>query len=1083
MPLQVPLDSLAGPVRVLAGPGTGKTRALVELYAALVRERRAPRSRILVLTFSTAAAAEIARRVDAELTDSYDRASISTFHSFCWRLLREHRPDADRLLISGFQEWAAMRRTLDEADPVRLGPFGPDRLRRSDAFAQDVLAFVALLKQNLEYPGTFALLAETAGSPRMRALAVIYAQYQARLERARLVDFRDLVAGAIELLTLQPGAASFDYVLVDEFQDVDPAQFRLLRMLAPPGARPRLVVFGDPDQSIYGFRGTVPRLLTEELESVYRPATVELDVSHRCPPAVLEAGERLLAATQPRRAPRHARAEQPAGPAIIVAREGNSVDEAFFVAREIRRLIIEDGRQPSDFAILLRSTATLSAPFEEALRALDVPHEVRGLGALARNQAVRFVLTYLRALGDPDDAEALERLLSSGLVGVDQRTVGRLRHHAVDEGRPFPKVLRRLMYLLADTDPARWPIPWGQRDSSPLGGEVPPPKAEGEGDVASPAPSREPDYLQYLKDEELDALHNALGAYHRLRTRVNTLPLAALAYAVLIETGMLRRLLALDLDPAERADSLADLRATAQGLAELEEVTERLTGAKPSLADLGPRLDSLVARAVDDAEAAPATRDAVQVLTVHQSKGLEFQVVFLAGFAHGVFPVAARPHPLLDAGDQAWLEKQLTGFQPSWPRDEVEQLSEEARLAYVGMTRARERLYLTFAVEYDDPAGPSPFLELAAPDADLRADTRAAGLASPEDALTRQEAEVVLAVNRQALTAPDEQRLAGLGVDLAFVCSPDSGAPFQPQGAPPVGVNPGHFSATALNDYLKCPRIYWYNHHPGLASPPRSVEMERGSFLHEVLEEFHRREGEWRPLPVEAQRHWLEEALQGHLEEYLAGVEGVLERKAEEQEVRRILENYVRFATSAQPIRRLGTRATELKFTLDLDGAEIHGKIDRINDTGDGTCEVVDYKTGRGHGADRTYDAYFGPELHDVQLTLYYLACREGVGPDGERIDLEPRWLSLWYPKDWVYSSMRQVLFAVGQPAPGVREWVQKPLQPADLERGRETVVTAIKRIREGDFRPTPRDVVGTCLSYFGCPHATICPRVGTPVE
>ncbi|HEY8643144.1 MAG TPA: UvrD-helicase domain-containing protein, partial [Candidatus Dormibacteraeota bacterium] len=340
--MQVPLDSLAGPVRVLAGPGTGKTRALVELYAALVREGRAPRSRILVLTFSTAAAAEIARRVDAELTDSYDRAWISTFHSFCWRLLREHRPDADRLLISKFQEWAAMRRTLDEADPARLGPFGPDRLRRSDAFAQDVLAFVALLKQNLEYPSTFALLAETAGSPRMRALAVIYAEYQARLQRARLVDFRDLVAGAIELLTLQPQAATFDYVLVDEFQDVDPAQFRLLRMLAPPAAHPKLVVFGDPDQSIYGFRGTVPRLLTEELESVYRPSTFELEVSHRCPPAILEAGERLLAATQPRRAARRARAEKPAGPAITVAREGNSVDEAFFVAREIRRLIVEE---------------------------------------------------------------------------------------------------------------------------------------------------------------------------------------------------------------------------------------------------------------------------------------------------------------------------------------------------------------------------------------------------------------------------------------------------------------------------------------------------------------------------------------------------------------------------------------------------------------------------------------------------------------------------------------------------------------------------------------------------------------------
>ncbi|MEP7106103.1 MAG: ATP-dependent helicase, partial [Chloroflexota bacterium] len=475
-------DSLTGAVRVLAGPGAGKTRALVDLYAALIREGRAPRSRILVLTFSTAAAAEIARRVDAELTDSYDRAWISTFHSFCWRLLREHRPDPDRLLVSGFQEWAAMRRTLEEADPARLGPFAPERLRRSDAFARDVLAFTALLKQNLEYPATFALRAETEGSPRLRALAAVYADYQARLERGRLVDFRDLVAGAIDLLTLEPAAATFDYVLVDEFQDVDPAQFRLLRLLAPPGGPGRLVVVGDPDQSIYGFRGTVPRLLAEELPGLYHPATVELAVSHRCPPAVLAAGERLLRATQARRAARSASSERAGdGPSITVAREGNSVDEASFVAREIRRLVVDEGRRPADFAILLRSTATLSASFEEALRALGVPDEVRGLGALARNQAVRFLLTYLRALADPDDAEALERLLASGLVGVGQRTVGRLRRHAVDEGRPFPKVVRRLMYLLAERDPNRWPLPWQSQISSPPFGEAPPAKPEAEG--------------------------------------------------------------------------------------------------------------------------------------------------------------------------------------------------------------------------------------------------------------------------------------------------------------------------------------------------------------------------------------------------------------------------------------------------------------------------------------------------------------------------------------------------------------------------------------------------------------------------
>lgn len=1060
--------SLQRPLRILAGPGTGKTRALVELYAELVEDGHAGRSEILVLTFSNSAAGEISRRLDERLQDSYDRAYISTFHSFCARLLREHRPQPEQLLMSGFQEFVAMRRTLHDMAPEPLGPLAP--LRHHDSFVQDVLAFVALLKQNLAGAASFALLAETSGSDRMRALAAIYSAYQSRLEAADLADFRDLVAGTIGLLEAKPALlerlqGQFRYVLVDEFQDVDPAQFALLRRLAPPERRPRLAVLGDPDQSIYGFRGTVPRLLTVELPRYYQLEAEELATSYRCPPAVLDAAERLLAATQLDRPARHLHSDRVrTQPSVTVAREGNAVDEAFFVAREIRRRVVEEGCRPGQFAVLLRSTTSLSAPFEEAIRALGLPYEVRGLGALARNEVVRFVLGYLRSLGGPDDPEALERVLGSGLSGVAPATVGRIRRHAIEEARPFRKVVHRVLYRMAAREPERWPLPWGE---SPTGEE-----------------GRDPDFMAYLTDPELDALHSAMLAFEKLRRRARQLPVSALAYAVLIDAGVLRRVLDLELDDATREEALADLRATCTGLADLEEVTDKLTGEKPTLESLGGRLEALVARAVDDAEpATPRARDAIQVLTVHQSKGLEFDYVFLCGFAHGVFPLPLHQHPLLDADEQAWLERALTGFRPSWPRDSQEQLAEEARLAYVGMTRAREHLYLTYADEYDEPAGPSPFLELAAPEGTRVEHTRAGATVAAASVLTVSEAETVLAAHPSQIGEEQRRRLQALSADLDFITSPASGMPFEPYERLAEGVDPDHFSATALNDYLKCPRIYWYNDHPGLAAPVRSVEMERGSFLHEVLEEFHRREAEWRPKPVEDQRNWLETALEERLQEYLARVEGVLERKAEEQEVRRILENYIKFATSAQPIRRLGTLALEKKFSLAVNGARINGKIDRIIDTGEGTCEVVDYKTGRGGAATKKYGEYFGPEMHDVQLALYYLACREGIGEDGEPIALQPRWLSLWFPKEWRYGSMRQVLFAVGDPAPGVRDWVQKELEPADLERSREVVVGAIKRIREGQFAPRPRDVVGTCLSYFGCPHAAICPYGGQPLD
>jgi DNA helicase-2/ATP-dependent DNA helicase PcrA len=1073
-----------GPVRLLAGPGTGKTQALVDLYAGLVAGGQAARDQILVLTFSTAAARELDRRIDDRLRDSYDRAWIGTFHGFCHRILREFRPEPKRLLMSPFQEWLAMRRTLQEMDPADLGGLSP--VAGTDVFAQDALAFVAMLKQNQVLPAQLALLAGGSASERLDALSSVYRDYQALLSRAGLRDFRDLVSDAIWLLEGRPEVlgrlrSRFRHVLVDEFQDVDPAQFQLLRTLAPPGTGVSLIVAGDPDQAIYGFRGSVPGLLSEEFGRVYGGRSVPMELSHRCPPAVLEAAGRLLEATQPRRRPRRTTTSAAeSGPPVLVAREANVVDEAFYTAREIRRLLLEDpGLRPGDVAVLLRSTTALSAPFEEAIRALGLPYEVRGAGALARNEVVRFLLAYLRAVDRPDDPEALERMLSSGLSGVDQRTASRLRRHAVEEGRSFTRVVRRLLHWLNEAEPARYPLPWEAASTPRPGGGGEGGSAEaGDAPPVPPAPS----FAERMTPGERDALHRAVTAFHAVARRARTLPLAALAYSVLIEAGVSERVLALPLPVEERTRLLADARVALQAVGALEEVWERLHGARPLLADVAPRLESLIARAVDDSEAAPPSSDAVQILTVHQSKGLEFEVVFLSGFAEGILPLTGRPHPLLDEADQRWLAASLPGFRPSWPSSPQEHLAEEARLAYVGMTRARRRLYVTHADEYDSPSAPSSFLEPALQSARRDARTRSTFRLDAESLLTLGEAETLLAGTR--LDPQRAARLASLGVDVEFVHDRDAGLPFEPYRERPVGVEPGHFSATALNDYLRCPRLYWYNHHPGLARPPRGVEMERGSFLHTVLEEFHRREPEWRDLPPSDQRMWLDHVLEERLEPYLERVEAVLERRTEAQEVRRILGNYIRFATTPSHVRRLGTIAVERRFTLQLDGAEIHGQIDRINDTGGGTCEVVDYKTGRGFTAPRAYESYFGPELADVQLLMYYLACREGTTPEGEPINLEPRFLSLWYPKDMPRGHMRQVLFAVGEPAPGLSEWSQRTLTREDLARGRAVALSAIRRIRDGDFRPAPRvGAMGTCVSWFGCPQSPICPYGGQPVE
>jgi len=1068
----LPLDihEIDGPLRVLAGPGTGKTHALVDLYEQAVREGVAGREEILVLTFSTSAAAEISRRIDERLRDEYGEAWISTFHSFCARLLREHAADRERLLLNGFQEWLVMRRVLEELDAEVLGAL--EGVRRSDAFAQDVLTFVALMKQNLVHPSALLLAAEASAGERLRVLASLYQAYQLRLQNARMLDFRDLISGAIELLQSNASLrerlrAQFRLILVDEFQDVDPAQFELLQLVAPPEARPRLVVVGDPDQSIYGFRGTVPRLLSRDFAAVYGSATQHLEDCRRCSQEALDGAERLLVATHPERPSRHIRTVAvSAPPAVVVARESDPVDEAFFVAREIKRLHIESPvLRYGDFAILLRSTTSLGAPFEEALRALAVPYEVRGSGATSRNEVVRFLVGYLESLRRPDDPEAFEGALASSLGGVGARTLGRLRASARERGRPLLRVMRRLMYALAARDPQRYPLPWG--------GEAPTEERA------------EPDYMEFLSDEELSSLHAAMVARQHLLGRVSRLSLAALAYSVLIEDGAMRRLLDLELPDEQRAEAISDLRAAIEGLEAIEAVHERLTGAKPMLSDISGSLETLLAAAADDSAAAPGRRDAVQVMTVHQAKGLEFEVVFCSGFAHGLFPLPVRPHPLLDEEDRAWLEGFKVGFMPSWPSDPDGHLAEEARLAYVAMTRARRRLYVTYADTYLRQAGPSVFLDMAAPQAELRSLTRGSSRLQPADVLLPREAEVLLASHRSALTNGVPARAAALGLDVAFLTDPESGEPFESYGGDrnPTSVQIDHFSPTTLNDYLKCPRLYWYNHHPGLVEEPRSVAMERGGFLHKVLEDFHAKEGEWRPLDSEHQKEWLEAALQGHLESYLVHMEGVLDRKREERQVRSLLGNYIRFVTGMQFIRRLRTIDTEIRFSLQLDGSEIVGKIDRVNDVGDGEVEVVDYKTGSGKPMRYAYEAYFGPELYDVQLALYYLACKDGVDEEGKPLGFQPRFLSLWYPKDWVWGSMRQDIFSVGRAA-GLKEYRERLLTSEDLDRSRTIVVEAMGRIKAGHFEPAPRELAGTCVTRFGsCPHAAVCPYGGAPPE
>src|SRR5438270_7634420 len=287
-----------------------------------------------------------------------------------------------------------------------------------------------------------------------------------------------------------------------------------------------------------------------------------------------------------------------------------------------------------------------------------------------------------------------------------------------------------------------------------------------------------PDYIEFLTEPELDCRHAAMTARHRLLERAARLPRAALAYSALIEDGALGRLLELQLSDEQRIEAMSDLRAAIEGLEGVEAVYERLHGSKPLLRDLAVPLNAVLSGAADDTEAAPARTDAVQVMTVHQAKGLQFEHVFCAGFAHGLFPVAARPHPLLDAEDRAWLEAFKVGFMPSWPSDPDGHTAEEARLAYVALTRARRRVYITFADSYLRQAGPSIFLDLASPAAEMRELSRASHRLEPANPLLARQAGVMIASTRAPLDMASSERAGSPGLDLALLSDPQAGEPF-----------------------------------------------------------------------------------------------------------------------------------------------------------------------------------------------------------------------------------------------------------------------------------------------------------------
>jgi DNA helicase II / ATP-dependent DNA helicase PcrA len=601
----------SGPLLIVAGAGSGKTRVLTHRIAWLIAERNVSPGQVLAITFTNKAAGEMKERVATLVGPRAKTMWVSTFHSACVRIVRA---EGKRLgFSSSFSIYDAddSRRLMTivcrdlDLDPKRFAP-------------RSIAAQVSNLKNELV---DYETAKSQASNYIEKTVAEAYTLYQDRLRRANALDFDDLIMTTVTLLQLFPDVAEhyrrrFRHVLVDEYQDTNHAQYVLVKELVGSGeGRSELCVVGDADQSIYAFRGATIRNILQ-FEADYPDATVVLlEQNYRSTQTILSAANAVIA-KNPDRKPKRLWSDAGPGEQIVGYIAENEHDEAAWVAGEIDRLADEHSIRPCDVAIFYRTNAQ-SRVFEEVFIRVGMPYKVVGGVRFYERREVRDALAYLRVLVNPTDTVSLRRIVNVPKRGIGDRAEACLDAYAERERTTFWEALRHC--------------------------------------------------------EDVPGLATrSLNAVQQFVTLVEELMAVAVAdsspadvlEAVLDKTRYVAELQSSG-DPQDEG--------RVENLEELVSVAREFEEARPdgTLADFLEQV-ALVADA-DEVPDGDESGGVVTLMTLHTAKGLEFPVVFLTGVEDGVFP------HMRTLGDPKELE-------------------EERRLAYVGITRAEQRLYLSRAL-------------------------------------------------------------------------------------------------------------------------------------------------------------------------------------------------------------------------------------------------------------------------------------------------------------------------------------------------------------------------------------------------
>ena len=605
-----------GPLLIIAGPGSGKTRVMAHRVAYLIGVTGVSPWKILGVTFTNKAARELLERCERLLGLGSNELQVRTFHGFCARVLRSDGENvglqSDFTIYDSDDQARVIRRILEDIDidPKQFPP-------------RSVLGVISDAKNNLQSPEQLSKRTETY---RDEVMSRIYEAYEAALHRANAVDFDDLLSKTYTLLEGHPEILEkyqqrYEYLLVDEFQDTNPLQFQVARLLALKSRN--ICVVGDPDQSIYSWRHADPSNLTEFQSTFNETKIVTLDQSYRSTQIILEAADSVIG-NNDERMEKNLWTENDRGSRITVAEAYNEEEEARLVLQATVELQEKHGIDRNEIAVMYRVNAQ-SRAFEVTCNREGIPYRLVGGVKFYDRKEVKDILAFLSLIANPAADAALERVINVPARGISAKSLTELRRVALVNNVPILDVILDISRVKGgDEEPAAYGCTLATRALNSI--------------------ATFGDLITRLIEQSM-----ALDT-----TELIDLAVERTGYGAMLREDKERG--------EERMENLQELRASAEQFSGSDE-RGQLTDFLENVA-LVSDVDGL--QGGDDSE---IDADAITLITLHQAKGLEYDAVFLVGLEDGMLP-------------------------HSRSLEDPAQLEEERRLLYVGMTRARKRLYM-----------------------------------------------------------------------------------------------------------------------------------------------------------------------------------------------------------------------------------------------------------------------------------------------------------------------------------------------------------------------------------------------------